>query len=148
MPQSLACVYVHAVFSTKDRTAHLANPEFRQRVMAYIAEIIRKQDCAVVEVGGFDDHIHILCRLSRTITIADLLKETKRVSSHFVKDSIPEFSWQGGYAAFSVDPTRLSQIARYIRTQPEHHATTDFKDELRALLTEHGLDWDERYLWE
>lgn len=109
MPQSLACVYVLAVFSTKDRLPHLADRELRKRTLAFIAEVIRKQECAVVEVGGYVDHVHFLCRLSRTITLADLMKETKRVSSHFLKSHVADFAWQGGYAAFSVDPTALNR---------------------------------------
>lgn len=87
-------------------------------------------------------------RLARTIAFADYIKEIKRVSSIFAKAHIQEFAWQGGYGAFSVDQTSIERVTRYIRTQEEHHRKVSFQDELRQLMTEHGLEWDERYMWD
>jgi REP element-mobilizing transposase RayT len=102
----------------------------------------------VIEVGGVEDHVHILFRLARTQNIADWMREVKRASSSHIKTKVPGFSWQSGYAAFSVDPTRLAQIATYVRDQEAHHRKLSFQQEFRVLLTEHSIVWDERYVWD
>lgn len=102
-------------------------------------------------MGGVEDHVHLLCRMSRTITQADLVKEIKRVSSIWIKQRDPgfsEFSWQAGYGAFSVSPSVLERTARYIANQEQHHQKQSFQDEYRAFLRKHGLEWDERYVWD
>src|SRR5437868_3179847 len=121
MPQSLSAVYVHGVFSAKDRNPFLLDAEFRRDVHAYMAGITKHLDCPAVEIGGVDDHVHLLVRLSRTITIADWMRETKRVSSAFIKESNKEFSWQAGYGAFSVSIDALDSVMQYILNQEEHH---------------------------
>ncbi len=147
MPQSLAVVYVHTIFSTKDRQPFLTESDYRRRAHAYIAEVSSRLECPAIEVGGVADHVHVLARLSRTISIADWIRETKRVSSSFIKETIPSFSWQGGYGVFSVDADRMELAADYIRRQEEHHLTTTFQNEFRRLMREHDIALDERYVW-
>ena len=105
-------------------------------------------DCPALEVGGVADHVHLLVRLGRTITIADWMKETKRVSSSFMKETNSDFAWQAGYGAFSVSTTNLDKVVNYIRHQEEHHREISFQDEFRQLLREHGMEWDEKYVWD
>ena len=95
--------------------------------------------------------MHLLCRLARTITQADWVKELKRVSNVWLKQQGRDYSgfqWQGGYAAFSVSQSNLEEVARYISEQEEHHKKMSFQDEFRALLRKHNLEWDERYVWD
>ncbi len=148
MPQSLSCLLVHAVFSTKNRQPFLVDPGFRNEVQCYIGGVSKKLDCPPIVVGGAEDHVHALVRWSRTIPVADWMKEVKRVSSIFCKARLPEFAWQGGYGAFSVDPSSLDRVAAYIRNQEEHHRKVSFQDELRQIMREHGVEWDERYVWD
>jgi len=148
MPQSLSAVYVHGVFSTKSRSPFLADEALRKDIHAYIAGVTKRLDCPALEVGGVADHVHLLVRLSRTITIADWMKETKRVSSSFVKETNVDFAWQAGYGAFSVSATDFDKIIHYIRSQDVHHRTVSFQDEFRQLLREHGMEWDEKYVWD
>lgn len=148
MPQSLSAVYVHAVFSTKNRHPFLADDDLRRDTHSYIAGITKRLECPALEIGGVSDHVHMLVRLTRTITIADWMKETKRVSSSFLKEMDKEFAWQAGYGAFSVSTTDVDKITHYIRSQEEHHRTISFQDEFRQLLREHGVEWDEKYVWD
>jgi putative transposase len=148
VPQSLACVYIHAVFSTKDRMPFFADLNIRSEVHAYLAGVTMKLDCPVLVVGGVEDHVHMLVRMSRTIAIAEWIKEVKRVSSSFAKERVNRFAWQAGYGAFSVDPTSLERVRTYIESQEEHHRKVSFQDEFRRLLAEHGMEWDERYIWD
>src|SRR5262245_15908422 len=104
MPQSLAQIYLHVVFSTKHRTPFLQDKSLREELHTYLGGICRDLESPAVSVGGVEDHVHILCRLSRTRTVADLVRELKRLSSKWVKQKRPDladFHWQDGYGAFS-----------------------------------------------
>jgi putative transposase len=148
MSQSLAAIYVHAVFSTKQRSAHLANRDLRMKTHAYIAEVTKRLDCPALEVGGTEDHVHALIRLGKSVSISEWIRETKRLSSSQVKLDVPTFAWQSGYGAFSVPSDRLDTLVAYIRSQEDHHRKVSFQDEFRALLAEHGIACDERYVWD
>jgi REP element-mobilizing transposase RayT len=151
MPQSLVQIYLHIVYSTKLRRGFLKDPEFRQRTHAYLAGICNNLKCPALIVGGVEDHVHILCRFAKTITVADLLRDLKRDSSKWVKDEQPalaEFHWQLGYGAFSVSPSDVEALQRYIANQEEHHRQETFQDEFRRLCKKYGLEIDERYVWD
>ena len=150
MPQSLANVIVHLVFSTKDRCACLG-PSLRPALHAYLATVARNAGCDCPRVGGVADHVHLAVRLSRTVTIAALVEELKTTSSKWLKAQAPElagFAWQRGYGAFSVGPTDLDALLAYIDNQEEHHRTKTFQDEYRIFLAKHGVEFDERYVWD
>jgi REP element-mobilizing transposase RayT len=151
MPQSLAQIYLHIVFSTKERRRLLQDKSLRDETHNYLGGTCNNLGCPVLRVGGTADHVHILCRLGRTISVADLVKELKRESSKWLKTKEPDlgdFYWQNGYGAFSVSPSHVEALRRYIATQEEHHGTETFQDEFRRLLTKYGLEWDERYVWD
>jgi putative transposase len=151
MPQSLSAVYIHLVFSTKDRRPWLRDPSIRSSLHAYLGEVSKQLDCSPILVGGVEDHVHLLARFGRTITQAEWVKELKRVSSIWLKEQGPDFHdfhWQGGYADFSVSQSNLDQVREYILHQEEHHRKLGFQDELRALLRKHNMEWDERYVWD
>jgi REP element-mobilizing transposase RayT len=150
MPQSLSAVYIHLVFSTKQRRPFLYEESTRAELHSYLGAISKQLGCAPIITGGMDDHVHLLARFGRTITQAEWVKELKRVSNLWLKEehSIREFEWQGGYASFSVSHSNLDRVRNYILHQPEHHKKINFVDELRSLLERHHVAWDERYLWE
>jgi len=151
MPQSFSSVYVHAVFSTKDRRPFLREGSFRAELHAYLGGVSKNLECAPIRIGGVEDHVHILFRLSRTLSQADWVKEMKRSSTVWIKEAKPDlrdFAWQAGYACFSVCMSNLESVTDYIDRQDEHHRKRTFQDELRALLEKHRQDWDERYIWE
>jgi REP element-mobilizing transposase RayT len=107
--------------------------------------------CPPLIIGGVEDHVHLLCRFGRTITQAEWVKELKRVSNGWLKEQgsdYADFSWQSGYADFSVSQSNLAQVKQYIAGQEEHHRKLTFQDELRALLRRHGIEFDERYVWD
>jgi REP element-mobilizing transposase RayT len=151
MPQSLAQIYLHIVFSTKDRRPFLQDKSIRDEAHNYLGGACNNLGCPVLRVGGVADHVHILCRLGRTLSVAELVKELKRVSSQWLKAKSPDladFYWQNGYGAFSVSPGHVEALRAYIANQEEHHRQTTFQDEYRRLLTKYGLEWDERYVWD
>ena len=151
MPQSLVQIYVHIVFSTKHRKPFLKDNEFRDRTHRYLAGICKNLKSPAPVVGGVDDHVHILCRLGKTIDIADLIRDLKRDSSKWVKAEQPvlgEFHWQQGYGAFSISPSHVDALKEYIANQEEHHRRESFQDEFRRLCEKYGLDIDERYVWD
>ncbi len=151
MPQSLANVLLHVVFSTKNRTPFLNTPELLGTMTGYLIGTLRKIDCPSVSVGVVADHVHILCNLSRTITISQLVQELKTNSSARIKEegaSLHDFHWQNGYGAFSVSQSNVEIVKSYIANQEEHHRQVTFQEEYRRFLERHGLTWDERYVWD
>ena len=151
MSQSLAQVYLHIVFSTKNRFPFLDDNELRDEMHRYVGGTCNNLVCPVLRVGGVADHIHILCRLGRRITIADLVKELKRESSKWLKTKsarLADFHWQAGYGAFSISPAHVDALRVYIDNQEEHHRITSFQEEFRTLLTKYGLEWDETFVWD
>ncbi len=150
MPQSLSRVLIHSVFSTKNRAPLLRDPEFRDQFHAYLGGCTRTLDCHPIQIGGTEDHIHLLTTLSRTIAIADFIKEIKRNSTIWAKkkNTHKDFAWQAGYGCFSVSESQVPVVTRYIETQEEHHRKITFQDEYRGLMRRHGEKWDERYVWD
>src|SRR5499426_336440 len=140
MPQSLSAVYIHLVFSTKDRRPFLRDKVVRKALHNYLGGISKQMECPPIQVGGVEDHVHLLARFSRTITQAEWVKELKRVSNLWLKErgrDYADFEWQGGYADFSVSQSKLPEVTDYIAGQEEHHRKICFQDELRALLRKH-----------
>ena len=151
MPQSLARVVLHVVFSTKNREPFLKDDDVRNRLHAYMAGVLQRIGCEPILIGGVEDHVHVLCNLSRTVTIAQLVEEAKKSPSKWVKEQGPqyrEFFWQTGYGSFSVSQSNVEQVRAYVATQEEHHRKVSFQDEFRALCRKHGVEIDERYAWD
>ena len=96
-------------------------------------------------VGGVADHVHILAGMRATQNVAEVVREVKKASSVWGSERYERFGWQTGYAAFSVGHAELARIANYIGRQEAHHRVLTSRDELRALLVEHGIEIDERY---
>jgi REP element-mobilizing transposase RayT len=150
MPQSLAKVYLHAVFSTKHRAPILAGA-WQDELFHVLGGAANNLGCQSLVVGGVADHIHLLFQLGRTITIADAVGKIKSTSSSWINQTrgLPsEFHWQAGYAAFSVSQSNVESVRQYIRRQPEHHARQSFQDELREWLRRYEIEWDETYVWD
>ncbi|WP_367914648.1 IS200/IS605 family transposase [Leadbetterella sp. DM7] len=150
MGQSLVKNYIHIVFSTKYR-APLIHPPVEEELHAYLGGICNRLGCPVIKVGGYTDHIHILCMLSKKIALMKLLEELKSHSSKWIKTRGPEyknFYWQDGYGAFSVNPSQVDIVIRYIANQHKHHSKKDFKSEYRVFLKKYNVEYDERYVWE
>ena len=149
MPQSLSNVLLHVIFSTKDRAPFLRDPQLRKELNGYLIGTLQNIECPSLQVGAVADHIHVLCRLSRTKTIAGLIEDMKTESSKWVKQQgVGNFYWQSGYAAFSVSASNIDRVKRYIENQETHHRTHTFQDELRAFLRKHKVEFDERYVWD
>jgi len=150
MPQSLSNILIHLIWSTKNRYPWLS-PGMREKTHAFLAGAVRHMDCEAYRVGGMADHVHLAVRLSRTLSVADLVKEVKTASSKWLKEGDSEFNgfyWQQGYGAFSVGMSQKDTLLHYIDTQEEHHRMRTFQDEYRAFLTKYGIQYDERYVWD
>ncbi len=150
MAQSLSKVLLHIIFSTKNREPWL-DSNVRPRMHAYLATICRDAGADFVRVGGVSDHVHIVTTLARTLSQAQLIEGIKKASSKWVKALDARyrgFFWQRGYAAFSVSPSQLDSVLEYVNKQQEHHRTRTFQEEYRELLRKHGVDFDERFVWD
>jgi len=151
MPQSLANVVVHLIFSTKDRRPLLRDVELRRAMHKYLGGTSGTLNCNPIIVGGIEDHVHLLAQQARTISISEWVKELKRVTSLWAKEHdsrLRDFQWQAGYGAFSVSQSEVGRVELYIQQQEEHHRKFDFKTEYRTLLERHRIEFDERYVWD
>jgi REP element-mobilizing transposase RayT len=151
MAQSLAQIYLHIIFSTKGRKKHLQNKSIRDELHRYLGGTCRHLDSPSLAVGGTDDHVHILCRLSRECSVSKLLRELKRESSKWIKtkdSQLSDFHWQDGYGAFSISPAHVRALRLYIANQEKHHQRESFQDEFRRVLKKYGIDYDERFVWD
>jgi REP element-mobilizing transposase RayT len=151
MPQSLAKILVHTVFSTKERRPFLRDKYLCDELHHYIGGILNQLDCQPIIVSGAEDHTHFLCALSRTYTAANMVKEVKRGSSLWLKTKGPDlhdFAWQNGYGIFSIGFAQIDAVRDYIAGQEEHHRKVSFQDELRMLLKRYEIGFDERYVWD
>ena len=150
MGQSLVKNYIHIIFSTKYRQPLILD-EVSSELYSYIAGICRNLECYPLKVGGYKDHVHILCMLSKKIALMKLLEEVKSHSSKWIKtkgSTFSKFYWQDGYGAFSVNPAEVDVVKAYIENQAEHHKKRSFKEELLHILKEYDMKYDERYLWD
>ena len=150
MPQSLSKVYVHLIFSTKNRERTLRD-DVRPDLHAYIGGILRDLDSPCIEINTESDHAHILFILSRTHTISDVVSQAKRGSSAWLKTRNPfysQFHWQNGFGAFSVSQSAVGEVKEYIQSQAEHHKRVSFQDEFRTFLKRYEIEFDERYVWD
>lgn len=150
MPQSLAKVYLHITFSTKNREKRI-DSAIEDRLYDYLGGICKGLECFPVQIGGYQNHVHLLCTLSRKTTLAELLEALKKNSSKWIKSidtKYENFYWQRGYGVFSVNPSELDVVKEYIINQHEHHRVRTFEEEYRAFLKKYKVDFDERYLWD
>lgn len=150
MPQSLAKIYIHIIFSTKHRK-NLIDDAIEDSLFEYIGGICKQLETNPVIVGGYRNHVHILCMLSRKVTVMHLVQEIKRASSKWIKTrgtQYNNFYWQDGYAVFSVYAKSLPIVEKYIQNQRAHHSRVKYKREFRSLMKEIDQEFDEQYVWE
>ena len=141
---------MHIVFSTKHRYP-LIDDHIKEELFKYLGGICKHMECNPLIVGGYKNHVHILCSLSRKIALMKLIEEIKTHSSKWIKTKgikYENFYWQNGYGGFSVNPAQIEVLKNYILKQESHHQRKSFKDEYRLFLRENNMDYDERYVWD
>jgi REP element-mobilizing transposase RayT len=141
--------YFHCVFSTKERQ-RLIMPQLRERLWPFLGSIARQNKMKAIEIGGVEDHIHILLSLPSTMAISKAMQLLKGGSSKWIHETFPEqrlFAWQEEYGAFSVSMSQLDKTIEYIKGQETHHRKMTFRKEFLALLKKHHIEYDEQYLW-
>ncbi len=150
MPQSLASILVHVVFSTKHRQSFI-KPEIEEELLKYMAAICREYESPAIAINGTEDHVHMLISLSRKIALSDLIEEVKKSSSKWIKTkgtAYKNFYWQNGYGAFSIGQSNVETLKRYIAKQKDHHQQQTFQEEFRIFLKIYNIEYDERYVWD
>lgn len=150
MPSTWSQILLHVVFSTKRREPLIA-PEIQDRLFGYMGGIVRSLGGSLYAIGGMPDHVHLLIRWKTDDPVASLMRQLKGRSSVWVHETFPDhqgFKWQEGYGVFSVSPSNAKQVEQYILNQETHHKTRDFRAEFIELLRAHGVEHDERYMWD
>ena len=150
MPQSLARLHMHLIFSTKNRNAWISNG-VREALYAYLASTLSNLGCKPMLINSVEDHVHLLFDLARTVSVSRCVEDLKKASSKWIKTMGPElagFAWQTGYGIFAVSESNVEPVREYIAKQREHHQKKSFQDEYRQILERHRIVFDERYLWD
>lgn len=146
MGSTFFSIHCHIVFATKERRP-LLRAQWRDRLHSYIGGMLRNQNCIPEAIGGVEDHIHILTSIRPAHCLADLVRDLKKDATNWIIENFdPQFAWQEGYSAFSVSPTAIDQVRRYILNQEEHHKKLPFLDELKELLAKAEIKYEEKYL--
>jgi REP element-mobilizing transposase RayT len=149
MAQTLVCLRVHVIFSTKDRRP-MISPEVEPELYAYMAGTAKNLDSPCLAAGGTSNHVHLLISQSKNIALSHLMEEIKKSSSKWIKtkaSSLRSFGWQDGYGAFTIGRSQVEALQRYIAAQKERHKKQSFEEELVRLLNKYGVQYDERYIW-
>lgn len=149
MSQSLSKLYVHLIFHVKNNLC-LIRQEDENELYAYIGGVIKLSKSIPIKINGTSDHLHVLCIMSKNISLADLIEDIKGNSSRWIKTKnihYQNFSWQGGYAGYSVSQSKVEVVNQYITNQKEHHKHQTFKEEYLQFLIENGIEYNEEYLW-
>ena len=148
MPDTYTNLLYHIVFSTKHR-APIIRAEFREPLYEYIGGIVRGEGGALLEIGGMEDHVHLLARLKPTLAVPEAARLIKANSSKWLNESVVAdcFSWQAGYGAFTVGKSMVADVSRYIRNQPQHHRKRTFKEEFIELLELNNIEYDKERIW-
>ncbi len=140
----------HIIYSTKYRKPTI-RPDWQDDLYGYIGGIVRGQQGTLLKIGGVEDHVHLLAKLSPTVAISDVLRKIKSNSSKWINerpDVSRKFEWQSGYAAFSVSESQMPSVSEYIANQAEHHRKKTFEEEFLDILKKHNIDFDVRYVFE
>jgi putative transposase len=149
MAHSFVSGLFHCAFSTKGRRK-LITPDLQERLWSYMGGIARENGLTALSIGGVDDHIHLLLAITSTITIAKAIQQIKGASSKWVHDTFTKhqlFAWQEGYGAFSIGISQIDRTIAYIQSQAEHHRKLTFQEEFLRILKKHGIQFDERFIW-
>ena len=148
MSQSFTNLLYHLIFSTKDRRP-IITLDYQPRLYDYIGGIIREVGGTSLGINGIEDHVHVVTKLRPDKALSDVLRVLKCNASGWMHDLFPslaEFSWQRGYAAFTVSQSNVEDVRRYVAGQKEHHEKISFRDEFIEFLKANGIEYDERYL--
>lgn len=150
MPGTYSQLLLHVVFATKHRQPWLTQ-EVTSRLYPYIGGIVRAHNGTLYDIGGVQDHVHLYLQWRTDETIAQLMRHIKGTCSKWIHESFPaldSFAWQEGYSVFTVSQSQESAVKKYIAGQAEHHRKEDYKTELLRLLKAHGVEFDERYVFD
>jgi REP element-mobilizing transposase RayT len=148
MPSTHSSLHIHIVFSTKERIPMISN-EWRNRLHSYLGGIVKGLEGVPLAVGGIADHVHLLVGLKTSHRIDYLLRDVKADSSGWVHKEIgkTKFAWQKGYSVFTVSPSNIEGVKRYVLNQEEHHRRKTFQEEYVELLKAANIEYDEQFLW-
>ena len=150
MPGTYSQILLHIVFSTKHREPWIT-ADVAERLYPYMSGIVRREKGVLYDIGGVEDHVHLYMRWRQDAAVSDLMRVVKANSSKWIHETFPNlvaFAWQEGYSVFSVSKSREGAVKTYIAGQKEHDKKEDFRSELLRLLRVHGIEFEERYVFD
>ncbi len=142
MSKSYSKIWVHAVWSTKNRMP-LIHPKIEERLFNFLKDELKIMGCMVSIVNGMPDHVHCLFGINPQKSITDILKQIKGSSSYFVNSNkliSEKFIWQRGFGVFGVSHSAVDNVYYYIRNQKHHHEKRTIENEYIKFMEIHGFD--------
>ncbi len=146
-------VYIHFVWSTKNREPFLDSKELRVKVWNHIRTNAKEKGIFIDFINGYSDHCHCLISLGVDQTIQMVMQLIKGESSFWInkeqllaetssamKNELPKFEWQDEYFAVSVSESMLDKVRNYIKNQEEHHTTKTFQEEYDEFISKYGFE--------
>jgi REP element-mobilizing transposase RayT len=149
MSQSLSKLYIHLIFHIKNGGCSIC-PENETELYSYMGSLLKISKSIPIVINGTENHVHILCIMSKTTSLANIAEDVKKNSSRWIKSRgslYCNFEWQRGYSGFSVSQSKVEVVRRYILNQREHHKKFSFEEEYVRFLKEYNIDYDEKFLW-
>jgi putative transposase len=151
MSQSLSKFYAHVIFGTKGRKPWI-NEDIAPHLHSYLASVLKELESPALIINSMPDHVHALIRMSKMVTISEVMELMKKSSSKWVKRQAfgtPFFYWQKGYGAFSVGRSQIDVVTKYIADQKEHHRTMTYREEVESMMKRYGVaEYDPDYYWD
>jgi REP element-mobilizing transposase RayT len=150
MADTYAALHYHIVFSTKYRSPWIT-VDVEERIWTYLGGIARKYDMQPLQIGGLEDHLHLVLGIPPTIAVSKAVQLLKGGSSRWIRtslDGLEDFGWQDGYGAFTISQSVLASTVSYVERQRAAHLARSFQAEYLALLDRHGISYDPRYIWD
>jgi REP element-mobilizing transposase RayT len=150
MANTYTSLHYHIVFSTKNRERWIV-PDIEERVWAYLGGILKENKMKPLQIGGIEDHVHVLLGAPATLAPSKIAQLIKGGSSAWIHNAFPKlknFGWQDGYGAFTVSKSNIPDVTVYIQGQRKHHHLKTFEEEYVTLLKKHEIEYNERYLWD
>jgi REP element-mobilizing transposase RayT len=149
MANTFTSLHFHIIFSTKNRQRWITT-DIEQRIWEYIGGIARANEMKALQIGGIEDHVHVVIGMRPTMAVSKAVQLLKGASSKWIHDTFPAlagFEWQDGYGAFTIGKSQLDDVAQYVANQRDHHRVRTFQEEFRAFLEKYEIEYDERYVW-
>lgn len=149
MPNTYTQLYVQIVFAVKGRQ-NLIPRQHKEELHGYMTAVVQNRGAKMLAIHCMPDHVHLFIGFGPTLTLADLVRDVKALSSGFIKEQgwCKKFAWQEGYGAFTYSQSQVKDVIQYVLSQESHHRKRTFQEEYLTFLKRFEVPYDPKYVFE